>query len=269
MKKAPKNLKAFDSLLQVMSTLAAPDGCPWDKEQTHKTLIPYLIEESYEFIDAIESNDKPGMADELGDLLLQIVFHAELAKKNGDFDISDVIYSINDKMIRRHPHVFSNVKADTADDVKRNWDIIKAGEKKSKGKPKDKNLGGPLGAPALQRSHKIGEKTRRLKFDWPDHKGVVEKLDEEVSELKSSIKKKDRSEIEHEIGDVLFTIAQLARHFKLDPESCLRTANRRFESRFFALQALATKKKLKWEKLSDREKENLWQEIKRKNLKQG
>lgn len=262
-KKTPKNLKDFDSLLQVMSTLAAPDGCPWDKEQTHQTLLPYLIEESYEFIEAVEKNDTEGMADELGDLLLQIVFHAELGKKSGAFDISDVIFSINDKMIRRHPHIFSNVKAATADDVKKNWDQIKAQEKKSKGKPKDNNLGGPLGAPALQRSHKIGEKTRRLKFDWPDHKGVVDKLDEEVSELKSSIKKKKKSEIEHEIGDVLFTVAQLARHFKLDPESCLRTANRRFESRFHAAQALAAKKKLKWDKLTDRQKEDLWQEIKR------
>jgi len=259
----PKNLREFSALLEVMRTLAGPDGCPWDKEQTHETLVPYLVEESYEVVEAIEKKRGASeLTEELGDLLLQIVFHSELGRQRGEFDISDVIYSVNDKMIRRHPHVFSTATAQTADEVKKNWDQIKKQEKSQTSEPE--LLGGPLGAPALQRSHKIGEKTRRHSFDWSNSEEVWNKLEEEISELRTSIDDSVPSEVEHELGDVLFTVAQLARHLKIDPEAALRKANRRFESRFFKMQALAKAKNLPWDKLSNDEKESLWREIKQK-----
>lgn len=268
-KTPPANLKEFNSLLQIMEMLAGPDGCPWDREQTHQTLVPYLIEEAHEVIEAIESGNKEDLYEELGDLLLQIVFHAELGKQKGEFNISDVIFSINDKMVRRHPHVFASAQANTADDVKKNWDQIKAEEKSGKNgagaeakDPTKESLGGPLGTPALQRSHKIGEKTKRNSFDWPDTLSVLGKLEEEINELHESIEGKNQDEIEHEIGDVLFTVAQVARHLKIDPETSLRKANRRFEQRYFKMLELAHSRKLNWEKLSAGEKEKLWQEIK-------
>ncbi len=268
-KQPPENLRDFESLLEIMKTLAGPEGCPWDKEQNHTTLIPYLIEEAHEVVEAIEQNDQSGMVEELGDLLLQIVFHAELGRQSGQFEIADVISSINDKMVRRHPHVFANITATTADQVKQNWDEIKMGEKKAQGKSETPNLGGPLGVPALQRSHKIGEKTRRQAFDWPNIQGVWQKLEEETSELKESMTTGGVKEIEHELGDVLFTVAQLARHLKLDPEAALRKANQRFENRYFDMLQLASEKKQKWEQLTNEQKEMLWQEVKRQQKTAG
>ena len=269
-KRGPANLGDFSTLLDVMNKLLSPNGCPWDREQTHETLIPYLIEESHEFIEAVENGDKEGMEEELGDLLLQVVFHAALARKAKDFGISDVITSINEKLIRRHPHVFLDKKVRDSAEVLTNWDLIKAEEKKRKGRPIEEKLGGPMSAPALVRSHKIGSQTRKKNFDWPDFKGVLSKLDEEVLELKECIEKipaekRNKKEIEHEIGDILFTVAQLARHLKIEAETSLRSANRRFEQRFSAVLALAKMRKIPWENLSDEAKEDLWQEIKTRN----
>lgn len=258
-KNPPKD--RIDHLVQVMDRLLAPGGCPWDREQTPKTLTPFAIEEAHELAEAIEKNDLAAIKEELGDLLLQVVFHAALAKKAGQFTLEDVIQTICDKLIRRHPHVFGEAKAETSEEVLKNWNTIKA---KEKGDQKPKGFGIPLSLPALQRAQKIGDKTKTLKFDWDSPQAVMEKVDEEMGELKQAFIKGDRNHTEEELGDLFFVLAQLARHMKMEAESVARAANRKFEDRFAKLMELAASRNQDFQTLSSAEKEKMWDEIKKK-----
>ena len=275
MVKPPENLETFDAFLKIVEALRGPEGCPWDKEQTHKTLTPYAIEEAHELAEAIERGDEKEMIGELGDVLLQVVLHSEIGRQEGRFSINDVIRAISEKMVRRHPHVFADTQASTSTDVLNNWAKIKAQEKAAKGQVgRDQHFDIPRTLPALQRAHKIGDKTKRVGFDWPDVAGVVAKLDEEISEVKTEIAKiiegKANSEdlkkaLEHEVGDVLFSAAQLARHLDLDAEQSLRSANARFERRYFTMRQMVEAEGRDWEKLNDPEKEAAWQKAKIKS----
>jgi tetrapyrrole methylase family protein/MazG family protein len=260
----PQNLKTFESLLKVVEALRGPDGCPWDKEQTHRTLTPYAIEESHELAEAIETGDQREMISELGDLLLQVVLHSEIGRQAGTFNISDVIEAIGTKMVSRHPHVFSDVKVSSSNEVLDNWSALKAKEKKT-GPPKDDmRFDVPLTIPALTRSQKVGEKTKRLRFDWSKPEEVLLKVDEELAELKEEMHaaRPDPAALEHELGDLLFSSAQLARHLGLEAEQCLRTANARFEKRFFTMRKRIAAAGRDYDKLSPEELEQAWQETK-------
>lgn len=272
MVKPPENLDSFEAFMKVIEALLGPDGCPWDKEQTHRTLAPYAIEESFELAEAIESGDETEIIGELGDVLLQVALHAEIARLDGRYSITDVMRGISEKMIRRHPHVFADVSVNSSKDVLTNWSKVKAAEKAAKGQAPSSKFDLPIALPALQRAHKIGDKTAKVGFDWPDAKGVFEKVDEEIRELRAEfVQISDGKEaspqllkkIEHEIGDVLFSVSQLARHLGLDAEQALRVANSRFESRYFNMRKGVEASGREWESLLDAEKEAAWQESKR------
>jgi ATP diphosphatase len=224
---------ALADLLDVMARLRTPlSGCPWDLEQTFKTIAPYTIEEAYEVADAIDRGDLPALEDELGDLLFQVVFHARMAEEAGAFDFARVARAVTTKMLRRHPHVFSD-RADqrTAEEQAKAWETIKASEHAQT----DANSvldGVPRAAPALMRAAKLAKRAARIGFDWPDAQSVFAKLDEERSELEQAIAAGDRDNVAEEIGDVLFVLANLARKLGVDPEDCLRAANAKFERRF-------------------------------------
>lgn len=258
----PQDLKKFSSLVEVVEALRGPDGCPWDKEQTPLTLTQYAIEEAHELVEAIESGDQAEVVEELGDCLLQVVLHAEIARQENRFDIHDVIATLNDKMIRRHPHVFGDVKAETSAEVLKNWQVIKAQEKEAKKKTR-KDFGVPVGLPALQRAQKIGAKTAKLNFDWDHSDQVMEKIQEELAEVKAAVKSRNPKAIEGEIGDLLFSVAQYARHLGIDPEQALRGTNRRFETRFFKMQAIAEKDGAELTALPKEKLEELWQRVKK------
>ncbi|MEK6554920.1 MAG: nucleoside triphosphate pyrophosphohydrolase [Bdellovibrionota bacterium] len=274
----PNNLRDFKSFVEIVQALRGPEGCPWDKEQTHKTLTRYAIEETYELVEAIESGSISDMRDELGDVLLQVVLHSEISRQNGEFDINDVIESIGSKMVRRHPHVFARGTADgaakTPDEVIKKWDEIKAEEKaqkKSKSESTDSSTNEahnpfsnlPKALPALQRSQKIGGKTVRFNFDWSQPSEVLAKLDEEIAELKEAIESKSLHEQNKELGDVLFTVAQLARHLNLDAEQALREGNSKFETRFLKMRQLVEAEKKDFGSLSTGELEVYWQKAKK------
>src|SRR5579862_4106542 len=193
----------FEALVRIMHRLRAPGGCPWDREQTHDSIKPYLIEEAYEVAEAIDAHDDGELCTELGDLLLQIAFHAEMAAEQDRFSIADVIRAISDKMMRRHPHVFGDVRVGGADDVVRNWSRIKAAERESSADT-SALAGVPLAMPALLRAQRLGEKAGHAGFDWTDAAGVLDKLDEELGELRGAIERGERAEIEAELGDLLF-----------------------------------------------------------------
>ena len=215
-------------LVGLMRRLLAPDGCPWDREQTLETLRKYVLEEACEVIDAIDSKNRKGLQEELGDLILQVVFQAELARREGAFAIDDVIAGIIDKLVSRHPHVFGDMDAKDADEVLRNWEKIKAQEKKGRG-----ILGGvPRSMPALTRAQRIGEKVSRVGFDWDDAKGSRAKVKEELNELDEAITSGDASAIEDEMGDVLFALVNLSRHARIDAEGALRRTIDKFTTRF-------------------------------------
>jgi tetrapyrrole methylase family protein/MazG family protein/ATP diphosphatase len=215
-------------LVGVMRRLLSEDGCPWDREQTFESLRKYTLEEACEVIDAIDAGDRKALREELGDLALQIVFQAELARREGAFGIDDVVEGIVDKLVTRHPHVFGHVDAKTADEVLRNWEKQKALEKKGRG-----ILGGvPRSMPALTRAQRIGEKVARVGFDWPDARGSREKVAEEMRELDEAVASGDEKAIEEELGDVLFALVNLSRHVKVDAEGALRKTIDKFTKRF-------------------------------------
>jgi tetrapyrrole methylase family protein / MazG family protein len=223
----------FETLVQVTSRLRAPGGCPWDRKQTFDTIKSYLLEETYEVLDAIDARDWHGLAEELGDLLLQPVFLAEMATEMGLFTISDSLDAINEKLVRRHPHVFADAVAEAPEDVKLRWDEIKKHEKPAGASSGESVLNGvPRNLPALVEAEKIGQRAASTGFEWPDIGGVMEKLQEEAVELISAEKTGDQEHIEHELGDLLFTVVNLARFLKVDPEQALRKTNRRFRKRF-------------------------------------
>jgi MazG family protein len=224
----------FAELVRIMARLRAPGGCPWDRKQTFDTIKSYLLEETYEVMDAIDAHDWEGLKEELGDLMLQPVFFAEMARDEGLFAIADSLKAINTKLIRRHPHVFGDAVAHTPEDVKQRWDEIKTQEKSEQGiAAADSVLDSvPRSLPALVEAEKISKKAAELGFEWPDISGVIEKLQEEAAELAGARETADKAQIEHEIGDMLFTLVNVARFLKIDPEQALRKTNGRFRQRF-------------------------------------
>ena len=225
---------AFVELLRVMARLRAPDGCPWDQKQTFDSIKPYTLEETYEVLDAIDRHDWRGLQSELGDLLLQPVFLAEIARSHGLFDIADSLRAINEKLVRRHPHIFADAEARTADDVKKRWDEIKQAERAEAGQaPLSSVLDEVLrNQPALVEAAKISGKAAGLGFEWPTVDGVLEKLTEEAGEVVAARQTGSAEELEHELGDLLFTVVNLARWMRVDSEQALRKANARFRRRF-------------------------------------
>ncbi len=255
---------AFERLVEIMARLRAPGGCPWDREQDFASIKPYLLEETYEVLDAIDAQDWEGLADELGDLLLQAVFFAQMAAEEGCFDISDSLLAINSKLVRRHPHVFADGDAKTSDDVLRRWDEIKAVEKESKGLPRQKGMldGVPRSLPALVEAQKIAAKAAGAGFDWENVEQVFDKLREELAEIDGARAGGDRAEIEGEIGDLLFVVVNIARFLKVDPEQALRKTNAKFRRRFSHVEeGLAAEGKTPRQATID-EMEALWQAAK-------
>ncbi len=248
-----------------MRRLRAPGGCPWDREQTFQSLRRFSLEEAYEVVDAVEREDWPGLKDELGDLLLQVLFYAEMAQEAGLFGLRDVIDTLNEKLVRRHPHVFAQEHAENAEQVVANWESIKREERaaKNQGAPTPLLDAVPRAMPALMEAGKLGSKAAAVGFDWPEAAPVVEKLREEIAELEQAMVLPDAAArshaVEEELGDLLFTAASLARHSKLQPELVLRGANAKFRRRFGALEAMA---EASLESLSAEELDRLWTRVK-------
>jgi MazG family protein len=247
-------------LREIVARLRAPDGCPWDREQTHESLKPHLVEECYELIDAIDDRDDETMREELGDLLLQVVMHAQMASEEGRFDFDSVAGSIAEKLVRRHPHVFSDTKLSTSDAVLRQWDAIKRHEKKDRESVLD---GVPRLLPALARAQKIQSKAARIGFDWPDSAGSLEKVKEEVAELEQA---KSHEQLADELGDLLFALVNFARKSELEAEDLLEAATRKFSDRFRQMEILAEKLGVRLSSLTLAEMDRLWDEVKGKNL---
>jgi len=264
--------KLFEDLVAVQARLRAPGGCPWDREQTHRTLRTYLIEEAYEVLDAIEKGNPAELAEELGDLLLQVLFHADLAREAGAFDISDVITEIHNKMVRRHPHVFGSVKAETAGEVLRNWVQLKAKEKQksaAKGIASSQALpsaldGAPRSLPALLEAYQMTRRAAQVGFDWERDDGILEKLQEENVELKKALLSSDRRSAEEEVGDLLFSVVNLARFLGFDPEVSLKYSNLKFKQRFRDMEREASLKGQRLSELSKEQLELLWEAAKAK-----
>lgn len=253
-----------DQLIHVVKRLMDPGGCPWDQAQTHESLKRYLIEETYEVVEAIDANDTNLLVEELGDLLLQPVMHAQIADQRGAFNVNDVAQGIVDKLVRRHPHVFGDVSVKDADEVLKNWDRIKQTEKKdTSGNSLPKSILGniPRAMPALLRAHEVSECAARCGFEWPDLPSVFEKLEEEKAELKEAIALADDDAIEAELGDVLFTVVNLARWLKVEPEEALRKMVNRFSLRFETMEAMAT---VPLSDLSPEKWQSLWELAKSK-----
>lgn len=227
----------ISKLLDVMRSLRDREsGCPWDVEQTFRTIAPYTVEEAYEVADAIERNDMDNLRDELGDLLFQVVFHAQMAEEAGFFDFEDVAGSIADKMVRRHPHVFGDEDERAAGKKDGSWEQIKA-EERSASEDNSALAGVAIALPALKRAEKLGHRASRVGFDWPDREGVRDKIHEELDELSQAVGGREMDEMEEEFGDVLFAAVNLARHLKIDPEKALTVANYKFERRFRDMEA--------------------------------
>ncbi len=251
---------ALKDLIRIMEKLRSPEGCPWDRKQTHESLLPYLLEETYEVIDAVKKGSDEELKEELGDLLLQVIFHSQIAKERGAFDIEDVVDSISKKLIHRHPHVFGEREdIKTAEDVNREWEKLKEKE----GKKKESLLDGiPESMPALERAYKLQKRAAKVGFDWKGFEGIKEKLIEEISEIEEEIKKGDRRKIEEEVGDLLFMAVNLARFLGVHPEIALRRANEKFEKRFRHMEKRAKEMGRDLSEMSLEEMEELWQEAK-------
>lgn len=256
----------IDRLLAIMAQLRNPDGgCPWDLEQDFSSIVPYTIEEAYEVADAIERDDMDDLRDELGDLLLQVVFHAQMAREVGLFDFADIATSISDKMVRRHPHVFGDKRFTDADEQTRNWEQIKAEERAGKAAAADNSqlAGVGRGLVPWLRAIKLQQQAARVGFDWPDVAGAVTKLGEEIDELKTELGQEiDRDRAEDELGDVLFCLLNIARKAKLDPDRALRRVNDKFERRFRAMERQALEAQQSLENLSLVEQDALWEAAK-------
>ena len=252
----------FHRLREIIAVLRGPNGCPWDRKQTHESLRPYAIEEVYELIDAIDQQDDENIIEELGDVLLQVMLHSQIGEDNGYFQVDDVIRSITDKMIHRHPHVFGNQEAETVEEVYKNWDELK---KEEKGKQPASVLDGiPGELPSLAKAYKLQHKAAKVGFQWEDVSGVWDKLDEELLEVKEAIETEDSQEIEKELGDVLFVIANLARYYKVNPEMALNRSNRKFLSRFTYIEEQLKKQQKDINQTSLEEMDNLWDQAKGK-----
>lgn len=269
-------------LLDIMAALRTPEtGCPWDLDQDFASIIPYTIEEAYEVADAIERGDLADLRDELGDLLLQVVFHARMAEEQGAFAFPDVVEAITRKLIRRHPHVFGDTKNLSPTEVKNLWDSIKREERAERrasreklGMPPEAHeagfLGGiPTALPALTRAQKLTAKAAKVGFDWPDAGQVIDKIHEELEEVKEASSSGDRDRIEDEIGDLLFSVTNLARHFSIDPERALRRTNSKFERRFRAVEEALKEQDRSLDEASLEEMEELWVRAKQAERESG
>lgn len=255
----------WQQILDVVKKLRHPKkGCPWDLSQTHESLTPYAIEEAYELEEAIESKNQKDIISELGDVLLQVLLHSQIASENKKFNIDDVIQTLSEKMIRRHPHVFATTKVKNAKEVMKNWELIKKQESlaKSKDQKIKKLFGFAKNLPSLVVAQKIGKRTEQYKFDWNNASQVLAKVDEEIAELKSAIRKKDKKNINEELGDVLFTLAQLGRHLEIDTDKSLRQSNRKFMFRFSKMIRKISGDVDKFVTLAPAQKEKLWNSIK-------
>ena len=264
----------FEKLVAVQARLRAPKGCPWDIEQTHETLRTYLIEEAYEVLEALDSGDDSKFAEEMGDLLLQVVFHAQIAQEAGRFTVSDVIREIHDKMIRRHPHVFGEIQAKDTVEVLRNWEQIKAEERQAKGaatngkdgkepaKPPSLLDGVSRALPATMEGFQLTRKASRIGFDWENADGIFEKINEEQAEVRQAIETRDQNRIEEELGDVLFAAVNLSRFLQVDPEIALKRANAKFARRFREMERLARESGREFKGVPRAEMEILWESAK-------
>lgn len=230
--------KNLEELISIIAKLRAPDGCPWDRVQTHETLRPNMIEEAYEAVDAIDENNMPHLREELGDVLLQVLLHSQISSENGDFDIEDVARELKDKLIHRHPHVFGNATVKNADEVKKNWDLLKAEEKTERKSAMD---GISKSMSALMSAQKISKRAVKQGFEWPDENSLYECLYSEIKEFQQGEQKNDLKNMEEELGDILFAVVNLARWNKIDAEQALLKSNKKFERRFRKMEELATK----------------------------
>lgn len=242
-----------------MAELRSPTGCPWDKEQTHASLKPYLIEEAYEVLESIDRGKHEELREELGDLMLQSVFHAQIAKEKGQFDMEDVLDTINEKLIRRHPHVFGDVKIETAEEQKVHWETLK----RTKEGKKSVIDGVPKASPALMRAYRVQQKAATVGFDWKDVKPVWDKIAEETTELKEEIKKGDTERMEEELGDLLFAIVNLSRFIKTNPEEALRKAIDKFSDRFQQVESTIQNQGKDIRECTLEEMDAIWNRIKK------
>jgi tetrapyrrole methylase family protein/MazG family protein len=251
----------FDRLVSVFERLRAPGGCPWDAEQDHKSIARSVIEEAHELFEAIQADDVPHMREELGDILLQVIFHSIIARDQGEFTLSDVINDLRDKLIHRHPHVFGDARADTSSEVIRNWEILKQSEK---GKSDRESIldGIPDSLPSLLAAGKIQSVVSRVGFDWQDARGVLRKLKEEMAELSEAMEKGTAADVEEEMGDLLFSMVNLARIIKIDPEAALRKTNRKFRKRFSMIEQEAKKRGIGLGKMTLEEMDRIWERAK-------
>ena len=249
--------RSFDDLVRLMTRLRAPGGCPWDRQQTLTSLKPFVIEEAYEVVDAIDRDDRAALLEEVGDLLLEAVFLTEITREEGTFDVYDSVTAIHDKLVRRHPHVFGDVEAKDAEQVLVNWEKLKQAERKAE--KKGVLAGVPQAMPALLKASRLTEKAARVGFDWRRTEDVFDKIDEEIAELREAVASGDASHVHEEIGDLLFTIANIARKVNVNPEEALQATNRKFTSRFEAMEARTDT----FETLTLEEMDELWEAVKK------
>jgi MazG family protein len=249
-------------LRAIMHRLRAPGGCPWDAEQTHESIVPNLIEEAYETVDTIQRGDHQHLKEELGDLLLQVVFHSEIAEEAGRFNFDDVARGISEKLVRRHPHVFGDSSAADSEAVLRQWDEIKRGEKGDEHQPYLHGVG--KGLPALIRASKLQKKASKIGFDWPVETGVIAKIHEELLELQAAVDEQDMAAVAEELGDLLFSVVNLARFRKTDPEVLMAAANSKFERRFGEMEQILRSRGLTLEAASSDQMEEAWEAAKRR-----
>ena len=253
----PEDLSQFTTLVDIIAKLRAPDGCPWDKKQTHASLRENLLEECYEVLEALDEGNSDKLCDELGDLLMQVILHTQIATEAGEFELGDVVKSINTKLIHRHPHIFGSKKVKDAEDVALNWEVLKQEER---GADTSMLAGVPKQMPALGYSQEIQRRVAQVGFDWADIDGVIEKLTEEVNEFKQADSQERKAQ---EFGDLLFTLANIARRLEIDLEAALREANQRFYRRFTYMEEVCRQRGLNFGELSFDDQNTLWDEAKR------
>jgi tetrapyrrole methylase family protein/MazG family protein len=258
--------RLFAILVNIMKKLRSPDGCMWDREQDHKTIKKNLIEETYEAVESIENDDYSGLREELGDLLLQIVFHSQIASEDERFDISGVLKGIIKKLVRRHPHVFNGLDLKSSEKILQNWEDIKKRERKRKKKPGSIFSGIPRSLPSLHYALEIQNRASRLGFDWEAADDIFDKMEEEMAELKREIKNNKRGAIFGEIGDVLFTVVNFSRHLNIDCEESLYNTSKKFIKRFDFMEKYADENKLDFKNLPLKEKDKLWEMAKKEIL---
>jgi len=252
----------FEQLLAIMARLRAVGGCPWDREQTHTSLKPYLIEEAYEVLEAIESGDQTSLREELGDLLFQVVFHAQLADETRAFDMGGVVERLNAKMVSRHPHVFADAAVDTAQDALVQWEAIKRREATRRGEKRSVLAGVPRALPSLVRAQRVQAKAARVNFDWPDARAAWDKVREEVDEVGTAIAGDDRERVAEELGDLMFSLVNVARLSNIDAEDASQRAIEKFQRRFTHMEADLVARGMSWDAASPAELDRAWERAK-------